>query len=224
MLNMMEGTKPDWLQMDISPTVPLESVYSGVVSLRGFRLVLFLAELNELELWATDVGNAYLEAFTSEKVYIIAGPEFKELEGHVLIISKALYGLRSSGARWHDRFADCISELGFFPCKSEPDIWMRKLGNIYEYVAVYVDDLAIAMKNPKEFVDILENKHKFKTKGTGPISFHLGMDFSRDEDNTLCLSSTKYIEKLMKNYERMFGEPPKQNCDFTIGKGRPPRD
>jgi hypothetical protein len=202
--------------------VPLESVYSGVVSLRGFRLVLFLAELNELELWATDVGNAYLEAFTSEKVYIVAGPEFKELEGHVLIISKALYGLRSSGARWHDRFADCISELGFFPCKSEPDIWMRKNGNIYEYVAVYVDDLAIAMKNPKEFVDILENKHKFKTKGTGPISFHLGMDFTRDEDNTLCLSPTKYIEKLMKNYERMFGEPPKQIVTSPLEKGDHP--
>ena len=29
--------------------VPLSSVYSGVVSLRGIRLVLFLAELNGLE-------------------------------------------------------------------------------------------------------------------------------------------------------------------------------
>jgi Reverse transcriptase (RNA-dependent DNA polymerase) len=73
--------------------IPLESVYSGVVSLRGFRIVLFLAELNQLELWATDIGHAYLEAFTSEKVYIIAGPEFGEREGHILIISRALYGL-----------------------------------------------------------------------------------------------------------------------------------
>jgi Reverse transcriptase (RNA-dependent DNA polymerase) len=57
--------------------IPLDSVYiGGVVSLRGFRLVLFLAELNELQLWATDIGNAYLEAYTSEKVYIISGPEF----------------------------------------------------------------------------------------------------------------------------------------------------
>jgi hypothetical protein len=35
---------------------------------------------------------------TSGKVYIIAGAEFGEREGHVLAISKALYGLRSSGA------------------------------------------------------------------------------------------------------------------------------
>jgi Reverse transcriptase (RNA-dependent DNA polymerase) len=77
--------------------LPLESVYSGVVSLRGFRLVMFIGKLNEMDVWATDIGNAYLEAFTSEKVYIIAGPEFKQREGHILIIRKALYGLRSSG-------------------------------------------------------------------------------------------------------------------------------
>jgi hypothetical protein len=32
-------------------------------------------------------------------VCIIAGPEFGNLQGHVMIIYKALYGLRSSGAR-----------------------------------------------------------------------------------------------------------------------------
>ena len=31
--------------------VPLSSVYSGLVSLRGISLVLFLAELNGLESW-----------------------------------------------------------------------------------------------------------------------------------------------------------------------------
>jgi hypothetical protein len=46
--------------------VPNESVYSGVVSLRGLRMVAFLSELNSLDLWATDIGNAYLEAKTSE--------------------------------------------------------------------------------------------------------------------------------------------------------------
>jgi hypothetical protein len=46
--------------------IPLESVYSGVVSLRGLQIVTFLSELNGLDLWATDIGNAYLEAFTME--------------------------------------------------------------------------------------------------------------------------------------------------------------
>jgi hypothetical protein len=66
--------------------VPLESVYSGVVSLRGLCLLVFLAELNDLETWATDIGNAYLEAVTSELVYVVAGPEFGDYEGHTLVI------------------------------------------------------------------------------------------------------------------------------------------
>ena len=92
--------------------IPVDSVYSGLVSLRGIQLIIFLAELNGLEVWATDIGNAYLEALTSEKVCIIAGPEFGNLEGHVLIIYKALYGLQSSGARWHDRFSCTMLALG----------------------------------------------------------------------------------------------------------------
>ena len=49
---------------------PLESVYSGVVSLRGLRTVIFLGELDGMVPWATDIGNAYLEAKTTEKVCI----------------------------------------------------------------------------------------------------------------------------------------------------------
>jgi Reverse transcriptase (RNA-dependent DNA polymerase) len=122
-----------------------------------------LAELHKLQLWATNIENAYLEASTTEKVFIITGLEFGEREGHILVISKALYGLFTSGAKWHDRFSDCIRELRFFPCRAEPDIWMRKKGNIYKYIAVYIDDLAIAMKNPKEFMEILETRHKLSS-------------------------------------------------------------
>jgi Reverse transcriptase (RNA-dependent DNA polymerase) len=99
---------------------------------------------------------------------------------------------------------------------------MFRNGALDEYVAVYVDDLAIAMKDPKEFVDILTNVHQFKTKGTGPISFHLGMEFLRDEDKTLSLSSTKYIKKLVKNYKRMFGELRRQRYTSPLENGDHP--
>ena len=35
--------------------IPVESVYSGVVSLRGLRTCLFIGELDEMEPWATDI-------------------------------------------------------------------------------------------------------------------------------------------------------------------------
>ena len=44
---------------------------------------------------------------------------------HTLIIFKALYGLRTSGLRYHERFPDYRRDLGFAPCKAEPDNWIR---------------------------------------------------------------------------------------------------
>ena len=76
---------------------PEESVYSLVATLRSLRIIIFLAELNGLQLMQGDIGNAYLESYMQEKVYFTAGPEFGHLVGHNYIIDKALYGLRSSG-------------------------------------------------------------------------------------------------------------------------------
>jgi hypothetical protein len=190
-------------------------VYSSAVSLRGVRLVTFIAELNKLEVWSTDVGNAYLESYTQEKVYIVAGSEFTpfDLEGHVLLIDRALYGLKSSGLRWWERLADVLRDpdggLGFFPSRAETDIWMRDMGDHYEYICVYVDDLIICSRNPQAIVDSLTGVHKFTLKGTGKIHYHLGCDYFYDHNDTLCYGPRKYIDKLAESYKRMFGQEPK---------------
>jgi hypothetical protein len=112
--------------------------------------------------------------------------------------------------------------LGFFPCKSDPDIWISKYRDNYEYVVVYVDDLAIAMKDPRSSF-ISSRPFTVKKKGTGPICVHLGMDLFCDDDNTLCISPLKYVEKLVKTYEKMFGKSPKQIVTSPLEKGDNPQ-
>ena len=187
---------------------PTESAYSGVVSLRGVRIVVFLAELNNLKIWQTDIGNAYLEAKTDEKVYVIAGPEFGEREGHIFVINKALYGLKTSGKRWHERFFDVLTDMDFVPCEAEPDIWMRDQGDHYEYIAVYTDDLTIASNNPEAIVDQLTNVHKLK--GTGELNFLLGCSYVRDPDGTLRMYPKSYVQRMKDTYVRLFGKNPQQ--------------
>ena len=143
---------------------PVESIYSGVVSLRSLRMVVFLSQLNDLKIWGADVGIAYLEVCTDEKLCTIAGPEFKELQGHLLIMIKALHRTHSGGARWHERLFDILQELKFKPSKADPDVWMRPEpgGTCYEYIAVYVDDLAIDAKDPQAFCNELKKKYNLK--------------------------------------------------------------
>jgi hypothetical protein len=65
---------------------------------------------------------------------------------------------------------------------------MRRVDDHYEYIATYVDNLAISSKDPKAITDTLMNKYNFKLKGTGEIEYHLGMSFHRNDRNELCIS------------------------------------
>ena len=204
---------------------PLESIYSGVVSLRGIRIVTFIAELNDLDVWQTDIGNAYLEAYTNEKVYVIAGPEFGELEGHIFVIRKALYGLKTSSIRWHERFSQVLRSMKFVPSHAEPDIWMRDKGDHYEYIATYVDDLTIASKNPQAIIDALEAKpNNFKLKGTGEIDVLLGCNYFRDNDGRLCYSPKNYLKKMKDQYKLLFGTSPKFETNPLVENDHPELD
>ena len=49
---------------------PIDSICSGVVSTRSLRISIFLAKLNNMEVWGTDIYNAYLEA-TKKKRYTL---------------------------------------------------------------------------------------------------------------------------------------------------------
>ena len=190
---------------------PEDAVYSGVASLRSLRIVAFLAELNGLELTGGDIGNAYLEAYTTEKVCFTAGPEFGPLAGHTLIVVKALYGLRTSGSRFHAKLCDTMRTLGFRPCLADPDVWLRDAGRCYEYVVVYVDDLFTALVNPKEFFEAIQtDPWNYKLKGVEEPKYHLGGDFFRDSDGTFCYGAQTYIKRLVENYKRLFGELPKE--------------
>ena len=187
-----------------------------VVSLRSLRMVVFLSQLNDLEIWGADVGNAYLEAYTDPNLCIIVGPEFKELQVHLLIMIKTLHGTRSGGARWRDRLSDILQELKFKPSKADPDVWMRPEpgGTCYEYIAVYVDDLAIAAKDSQGFCNELKKKYNLKLKGVGPLEYHLGCTYNKDPDGTLAADPIRYVNKILESYQRMFKEKPR--------KSRPP--
>ena len=153
----------------------------------------------------------YLEAVTSGKVCIRAGPEFEELEGHLLIIYKALYGLRLSGKLFGQLLQECLRELGFEPSLAESTIYMRKCptADHYEYTATYVDDLCIIMKDPQSLLDqLMAPLYYFKLEGYGELAFHLSCGFQRDNTGILCMDPIKYIDCIEEAYIQHFKTKP----------------
>ncbi|HEY9710848.1 MAG TPA: reverse transcriptase domain-containing protein, partial [Oculatellaceae cyanobacterium] len=150
-----------------------DEVFSGVVSMETVRICFTLAKVNSLEVCAGDIGNAFLYGKSKEKVYIIAGPEFgPKLQGKRLIIYKALYGLKSSSARFHEHLSSTLLKLGFKPSKADYDLWIRKSGDHYEYVTKYVDDVVVFSKDPMAI--IVKLQETYTMKDIGKPQYYLG--------------------------------------------------
>ena len=97
------------------------------------------------------------------------------------------------------------------------------IGDKYEFVCTYVDDLLVALKDPHAFMQALQSAPwNYKLKGVGPPKYHLGADFFRDKDGTLCYGAQTYIKRMAQNYFHLFGEEPPKKVGAPLSKGDHP--
>ena len=92
---------------------PSSITYSSVVSRDIIRIAFLVAALNDLDIIAANIGNAYLNAPCREKIWTMAGPEFSTDCGAIFLVTRALYGLKSPGAAWRAFFVQALTMLGF---------------------------------------------------------------------------------------------------------------
>jgi hypothetical protein len=101
---------------------PATITYASVVSCKTVHIALMLAALNELEVKAGNVLNAYIMAPVVKKIWTILGPEFGNDCCKTAIIIRALYGLKSAGAAFCAHLASFMQQLGYTSCKANPDL------------------------------------------------------------------------------------------------------
>ena len=191
---------------------PEESTYAGVVSRESVRIALTYAALNGLDVFAADIRNAYLQAPSSQKDYIICGPEFGiENQGKVALIHRALYGGKSAGRDFSNHLRSCMHFLGYKSCPADPDVWMRPAiksdGNeVYDYVLLYVDDALVISDNAEAILKNEIGKYfELKKESVGPPTIYLGGRLSKVQlengVNAWAFSSSQYAQAAVKNVE-----------------------
>ena len=157
---------------------PSTLTYSSVVSRDSVRIAFLLATLNGLDILVADIGNAYINADAREK-YFIAGDEFgQSCKGQQVLIVKALYSLKTSGAAWRAHFADTLYSMGFQSSLADPDVWFKVECKpdgfaYYAYILVYVDDVLVISHQPDVPMKIITKSFRLKD-GFGPPSRYLG--------------------------------------------------
>ena len=193
---------------------PKSITYSSVVSRDSVRIAFLLAALNEVDILAADIGNAYLNADCREKVHTTLGIEFgQNMVGKTAVICKALYGLKSSGVAWRAHLAATLHDLQYRSSLADPDVWLRPNvktnGDLYyEYVVVYVDDILVVAEYPKRTMDCLAKLYRLKEGSVGKPSTYLGAQIMEhrfpDEPQFIswAMSSAKYVKEAVRLVEQ----------------------
>lgn len=107
--------KARWVKDGHKSPDPTTSTYAGVVSRESVRIALTYAALNDLDVTAGNIQNAFLTAPTSEKHYIILDEEFGiENKGKRALIRRALYGGKFAARDYWGHLRSCMEFLGLF--------------------------------------------------------------------------------------------------------------
>ncbi len=171
--------KARWVKDGHKTPESLTSSFAGVVSRDSIRTSLTHATLLGLPVLGADIRNAFLQAPSSEKHFIICGLEFGiENEGHVGLIRRALYGGKVAGRNFWHHLRDCMGHLGFTSLHADSDVWFRPSKqatgeDFYEYVLLYVDDvLVISERADKVLLNKIGQHFVLLEESIGPPSIY----------------------------------------------------
>ena len=162
-----------------------------------------MTALNDLEVKAADIQNAYLTAPVSEKIWTELGPEFGADVGKVAIIVRALCGLKSAGASFCNHLVDYMRELGYASCKADANVWLKAETRpdgfkYYSYVLCYVNAV-LCIKQ------ILTIGKRFPSKkgSMGDPDIYLGAKLRKatleNGVEAWSMSPSKYVHEAVKN-------------------------
>jgi hypothetical protein len=189
-------------------TTPPDSLtYSSVVTRESVRITFLMASVHGLEICAADVTNVYLNAKCREKIYCVARPDFGSEQGKIMVINRALYGLKSSGAAWRSLLSTTLSVMNLKSSLGDPDVWLRSATKpdgleYYEMVLVYVDDILVVSHDTKLVMEKLSEIYQLKKGSVGPPTQYLGATIGKhqlpDGREVWSMSAEEYIDNAIK--------------------------
>lgn len=101
------------------------NTFASTILLEHVRLQVFLTAFFGDDILIGDIGSAYLNAKTKEKIYTKLGVEFGTKAGLTATVQKTLYGLKSSVNTFYMQLCYTLKKLGFKKSLLDPALWYR---------------------------------------------------------------------------------------------------
>ena len=196
-----------------------------VVKTLSVRLLDIIADAWNKEVLTGDIGNAFIQSYTNEKIYTRFGKEFGDFQGCLAIIVKALYGLTTSAERFRSKFADLLRNVGFKSSRYDRDVWMIKCptGNGYDYICTHVDDFKIIADDPYSYLSMISDVLLVKTHG--PRDYYLGNNYTYHPSHSIWTYNCSIYEKeALRKAEEILGCLPTKKTPLPVTECHPEMD
>ena len=176
-----------------------------------------------------DISNAYLQAPSYQRDYIVCGPKFglENVEKKALI-RRAMYRGKTAGRDFWNHLQSCMHHLGFESCKVDPDVCMRAAKKkdcteYWEYALLYTDDVLVISERGDQFLrNELGKYFEVKEESIGPPKIYLSGKMSKVVlENGLTawsFSLSQYVQTAVKNVKESLA---KQDAKWTARANTP---
>ena len=104
---------------------PASLTYSSAVDRYVVRIAFALSDINDIDIWACGIGNAYINEKYREKIWAKSSTDFGNEKEKVVKVIRALYGLKSSGTVWRAMMSETLLDLDYKNSRSDMYVWMN---------------------------------------------------------------------------------------------------
>lgn len=184
------------------PGVDFNETFAPVARIETIRLVLALAAQLELKVYQLDVKSAFLNGELEEEVYVEQpqGYEVKGKEDKVYRLKKALYGLKQAPRAWNSKTDSYFLNHGFTKSPNEPSLYIKRNGQKFLIVCLYVDDLIYTGNDRSMMVDFKRSMMKeFEMTDLGLMKYFLGIQVKQAKGEII-ISQEKYAQDLLRKF------------------------
>lgn len=176
--------------------IDYQETYSPTVRMNTLRLLLGLAQTRNLRVDHLDVVSAFLSGYVDQELYMEYPEGYKNDDGKVCKLNKAIYGLKQSSRCFYTRITEELIKLGFKRSEIEPCVFIK--GNTI--ISIFVDDLLLFTDDENEREEIKKSLSEiFEMRDLGEVSEILGIRIKR-ENSGIALDQASYICKLLTKF------------------------
>ena len=186
-----------------------DKVFAATLPGVSFRCICTVIADEDLETDHIDAIKAFTQSDIDHEIYVEMPAGF-ESEGCVLLLYKALEGIRQGAYLWFQHNKSAWTSLDFVSWINEPNILLHKTLRII--VGIFADDILVgfAKEHEEQYIAIKQQYAKLikiDNHGISPVLKFTGVQISRDRnERTLTINQHRYIEQLCTDYKGKFTE------------------